>query len=245
MSRRQRRSGSSPDTASRRGSDYDPPKLIVHRPLPSRSSRRIGVAHRLAPGSSRRRGLALVFVGVLIATSGVATAAPSEQVRWSALRRPFHLPVMAPGSACPVSKIDRRLPWQRIGIFGGSGIGPGPVYPGLGSTSGLLNAVKDTQYGGPWQGQKVFWYVAPSYRARVLIRGRRLDGPGWLGFNGTRVPKDELRIEPYDTVSWSGQPRYSRGIPSGVRALTSGCYGAQIDGTTFSRTVVFTIDLAP
>ena len=94
------------------------------------------------------------------------------------------------------------------------GLGRGPVYPGLGATSGLLNTVKDTQYGGPWQGEKVFWYVAPSYRGRVLIRGRRLDGPGWLGFNGTRVPKDELRIEPHDTVTWSGQPRYSRGIPT-------------------------------
>ena len=101
---------------------------------------------------------------------------------------------------CPVSKVDRRVPWGRIRIFGASGIGPGPVYPGLGATSGLLNAVKDTQYGGRWEGEKVFWYVAPSYRGRVLIRGGRLDGPGWLGFNGTRVPKDELRIEPYDTV---------------------------------------------
>jgi hypothetical protein len=137
------------------------------------------------------------------------------------------------------------VPWERIRIFGGTGIGPGPVYPGLGGTSGLLNAVKDTQYGGPWQGQKVFWYVAPSYRGRVLIRGKRLDGHGWLGFNGTRTPKDELRIEPYDTVTWSGQPAHSRGIPSAVRALTPGCYGAQIDGNTFSRTVVFAVDLTP
>jgi hypothetical protein len=132
-----------------------------------------------------------------------------------------------------------------VQIFGGPGIGPGPVYPGLGATSGLLDAVKDTQFGSSWQGQKVFWYVAPSYRGRVLIRGKRLDGPGWLGFNGTRVPKDELRIEPYTTVSWSGQPRFSRGIPTAVRALRSGCYAAQIDGKNFSKVIVFTIALAP
>ena len=196
------------------------------------------------PGLIDRRRVVLVGVGLMIATAGSATAVSSDPLPWSALRRPLHLPVVAPGSSCPVSKVDGRVPWQRIRIFGGSGIGPGPVYPGLGSTSGLLNAVKDTQYGGPWQGEKVFWYVAPSYRGRVLIRGRRLDGPGWLGFNGTRVPKDELRIEPYTTVSWSGQPAHSRGIPTGVRAMSSGCYGAQIDGTTFSRIVVFTIDLA-
>src|SRR2546421_7001012 len=108
-----------------------------------------------------------------------------------------------------------------------------------------MNAVKDTQYGGPWQGQKVFWYIAPTYRGRVLIRGKRLDGPGWLGFNGTRIPKDELRIEPYNTVTWSGQPAHARGIPTAVRALASGCYAAQMDGKTFSTVVVFTIDVTP
>lgn len=191
------------------------------------------------------RVVALVLVGVLAPTASGAKAARSDQVRWSALRRPLHLPVVAAGAPCPLSKVDRRVPWQRIRIFGAAGIGPGPVYPGLGATSGLLNVVKDTQYGGPWQGQKVFWYVAPTYRDRVLIRGRRLDGRGWLGFNGTRLPRDELRIEPYDTVSWSGQPARARGIPTGVRALSPGCYGAQIDGTTFSRVVIFTIDFAP
>ena len=144
-----------------------------------------------------------------------------------------------------MSSIDRRVPWDRIRIFGGTGIGPGPVYPGLGGTSGVLTAVKDSQYGGPWQGQKVFWYIAPSYRGRVLIRGKRLDGHGWLGFNGTRAPKDELRIEPYDTVAWSGQPPHSRGIPSAVRVLTPGCYGAQFDGTSFSRTMVFAVAAMP
>ena len=29
--------------------------------------------------------------------------------------------------------------------------------------------------GTPWLRTKVFWYVKPSYRGRVLIRGRRLD----------------------------------------------------------------------
>ena len=31
--------------------------------------------------------------------------------------------------------------------------------------------------------------------------------------------------------------------PSGVRARKSGCYGVQIDGTTFSRVVVFVVEL--
>ncbi len=188
----------------------------------------------------------VIAIGLLAVGASAATArvlGSSDAVRWSVLRRPLRLPVVAPGAPCPVSRPDRHA--APVRFPGGPGIGPGPVYPGLGSTSGLLNVVPDTQFGSPWQGQKVFWYIAPSYRGRVLIRGKRLDGPGWLGFNGTRVPKDELRIEPYTTVSWSGQPRYSRGIPTAVRALTSGCYAAQLDGRTFSRVVVFTIELAP
>ena len=193
-----------------------------------------------------RRSVALgLALGISLGTTAIAAASSADAVRWSALRRPLHLPVVAPGSRCPVSHVDRSVPWSRIRIFGGSGIGTGPVYPGLGATSGLLTAAKDTQYGSRWQGQKVFWYVAPSYRGRVLIRGRRLDGPGRLGFNGTRAPGDELRIEPHDTVGWSGQPSYSRGIPSAVRALSSGCYAVQVDGTTFSNVVVFQIELTP
>ena len=86
--------------------------------------------------------------------------------------------------------------------------------------------------------------MLPSYRGPVLIRGRRLDGPQKLGFNGRKLPAPELRIQPNQTVSWQGQPRGSRGVPSGVRVLTPGCYGAQIDGTSFSRVVVFRADTA-
>jgi hypothetical protein len=161
---------------------------------------------------------------------------------WTSLRRPLHLPKVAPAATCPVSKIDRRVDWTRMHIFGGFGIGRGPVYPGL--PSGSFVAMRDQQYGSKWFGEKVFWFVVPSYRGRVLIRGRRIDAPGRMGFNGARTPNAELRVEPYDTVGWSGQPRYSRGIPSAVRVLEKGCYAFQIDGTTFSRTVVVAVDVA-
>lgn len=81
----------------------------------------------------------------------------------------------------------------------------------------------------------------------MLIRGRRLDGAGPLGFDVPRYRRGvyqgsfsgELRIKPSDTVAWKGQPRGSRGIPSRVLIEAPGCYGVQIDGATFSRTVVF------
>lgn len=185
----------------------------------------------------------MVAVG-LVAALALVEPLDASTPPWSKLRRPLHLPRLAPGARCPVSRVDRRVDWEQINIYGRSGIGRGPVYPGLGAWGGRLTATSDTQYGGPWAGGKVFWYVKPSYRGRVLIRGRRLDDRQRLGFNGAALPNRELRIEPGTTVSWQGQPPGSRGVPSSVRVRSPGCYGVQIDGTTFSRLVVFRVDVA-
>jgi hypothetical protein len=183
-----------------------------------------------------------VAVAALASVALIPAAGANDQ--WASLRGPLHLPQLAAGAKCPVSKVDRTVAWSPINIFGDSGIGPGPAYPGLGGSSGLIYMTRDQQYGGPWFGTKVFWYVRPIYRGPLLIRGRRLDGSGRLGFNGSKSAGSELRIAAGQTVSWRGQPRGSRGVPSGVRALAAGCYGIQIDGTTFSRVVVVTVDLA-
>jgi hypothetical protein len=179
-----------------------------------------------------------VLLGGLAVGSPVGAGAGDD---WAVLRTPLHLPVLTAGARCPVSPLDTRIAWKRINTFG-SGIGTGPVYPGLGDRSGLLFA-SQSQYGGPWFSAKVFWYVRPIYRGPVLIRGARLDGTETIGFNGAEVPRPELRIEPGQTVSWERQPRGSRGVPSDVRVTTPGCYGFQIDGTTFSVVVVVTVDL--
>jgi len=190
------------------------------------------------------RRTALLIAAFLLAALTLAEPLGASSTPWAKLRRPLHLPRLARGAGCPVSRIDRRLDWKGVNIFGGSGIGRGPVYPGLGSSGGRLTATPDAQYGGPWAAGKVFWYVRPSYRGRALIRGQRLDGSQWLGFNGRRLPARELRIERGVTVTWEGQPPGSRGIPSDVRARVPGCYGVQIDGGSFSRVVVFTVGLS-
>jgi hypothetical protein len=186
--------------------------------------------------------LTRLFVAILTVAAVSAPAAGGARDPWKALHRPLHLPKLAAGAACPLSHVDPSVPWDQTNIFGGQGIGRGPVYPGL--PSAFFMAARDEQYGGPWFGTKVFWYVLPSYRGPVLIRGRRLDGPQRMGFNGRKVAARELRIKPGQTVSWDDQPRGSRGVPSGVRVLTAGCYGIQIDGTTFSRVIVVSADIA-
>jgi hypothetical protein len=189
--------------------------------------------------------LGLVAVLGLVATFALASFAAdvaASRDSSTSLRRPLHLPKVAAGAKCPVSRVDRRIPWRRINIFGGMGIGPGPVYPGL--PSAFVMATRDQQYGGQWFGSKVFWYVLPSYRGPVLLRGRRLDGGQRLGFNGRKLPAPELLIEPSQSVSWQGQPPGSRGVPSSVRVRAPGCYGVQMDGMRFSRVVVFRVDMA-
>jgi hypothetical protein len=187
--------------------------------------------------------MARVWVALACVLATVVVAQPvAASDPWAKLRRPLQLPRIEPGAACPASGIDRRVDWERANIFGESGIGPGPVYPGLGGyPGGRLNLTPDDQFGGPWAGQKVFWYVLPTYLGRVLIRGRRLSGGARLGFGGGRVPESELRIESYESVSWAGQPRGSRGRPSAVRARVSGCYGVQVDGANFTRVIIFPV----
>ena len=180
-----------------------------------------------------RRTALLVCVG-LLSTAGTAQAAGP----WQTLQRPLELPSVAAGAPCPVSTIDDRVDWRAVNAFG-DGLGRGPVYPGMSEDATLeLRSV-----GTGWLRTKVFWYVKPSYRGRALIRGRRLDAPGTLRFGEQRL-SSELRIRPGQTVTWSGQPEGSRGVPSAVRALAAGCYGVQMDGTSFSRTVVFKVTTA-
>jgi hypothetical protein len=155
----------------------------------------------------------------------VATAHAAES--WQSLRRPLQLPKVAPGAACPVSAS------ANVDAFGGEGIGSGPAYPMLGA-----DATLPTRTQGEWWRGKVFWYVAPRYRGRVLARGHRLDAPGPLHLEENRR---ELRIDRGESVSWDDQPDGSRGAPTSATVKSAGCYGVQIDGKHFSRVVVFTV----
>jgi hypothetical protein len=178
-----------------------------------------------------RPTIAVLACAALLSTAGSAQAADP----WKALQRPLELPTVDPGTPCPVSTVDPRVDWRAVNAFG-DGIGRGPVYPGMSEDATItLRPV-----GGAWLRTKVFWYVKPSYRGRVLIRGRRLDARGSLRFGDQRLSK-QLRIRPGQTVEWAGRPEGSRGVPSAVRALSGGCYGVQMDGTSFSRTVVFNV----
>jgi hypothetical protein len=65
-----------------------------------------------------------------------------------------------------------------------------------------------------------------------------------MRFEGGRLPAIELHIWDDETVYWPGRPEGSRGWASSVRVRAPGCYGVQVDGTSFTRTVVFRVTLS-
>jgi hypothetical protein len=90
--------------------------------------------------------------------------------------------------------------------------------------------------GSDWSGNKVLWRIAPRYAGPVLIRGRRLDAPGRLGFSlgGDPVAWDELPLAGGGIGSADGY----RDFASALRVRAAGCYGVQVDGAGFSYAIV-------
>src|SRR5919201_5490086 len=122
--------------------------------------------------------LALVLAGAALAPVGRTGTATD----WQALHRPLHLPTLAPGRPCPLSRYAPEIKQEKYGTSGA--IGRGPVYPLLPSRL-LLAQFRPEEWGrGPWAGQKVLWLVGPEYKGPVLIRGRRLGG--WQGMRFDR-----------------------------------------------------------
>ena len=80
---------------------------------------------------------------------------------------------------------------------------------------------------------KVLWFVLPSYTGPVLIRGGRVDGRGELHADERGTVKSSIFLAQTDAG-----PRYR---PSITWVPSAGCYAYQIDGTTFSRTIVFRV----
>ena len=173
--------------------------------------------------------------GLMTATVASPASRSSES-----LHRPLHLPRLAPGAPCPVSHVDPSVPFvSRFGI--GGGLGPGPAYP---DTSGdVLQLAPAANFNSrSWAGQKVIWLVLPSYRGPVLIRGARLDGNSLVRFEDGNVPPAQLTIPVYTRGGQPGgvtPPAGTRYLPSYTRLRSPGCYAYQIDGTTFSRVIVF------
>jgi hypothetical protein len=146
---------------------------------------------------------------------------------WTPLRRPMHTPMIAYGARCPVARPATRVDFAAFGLA--RGIGPGPAYP-VGWADGAIRfSWRRTDVDARmWGAAKVLWFVDPSYDGPVLVRGEQIDGPYRVRFERGRIPSAELRLA-------AG----TRARPSLVRIRKPGCYAFQIDGLSFSRSIVF------
>jgi hypothetical protein len=159
---------------------------------------------------------------VAVATAATASAAPGEG--WKTLRRPLHIPRIEPGSRCPVTRAPRS----------------GRSYPLLSASAVVRYRFPALQgepaYGSPWTSVPIAWRVTPGYRGPLLIRGRQLDGTHVLRFGPGQIP---------GTAQWVPRSAKSseRTFGSLLRLRAPGCYAFQIDGLTFSRTIVFQAEL--
>jgi hypothetical protein len=184
-----------------------------------------------------------------VPTTGVERAAPPAQTRTPATlgplaqrsasytafhKRPLKFPKVEPGGICPVTLPSGKGPPDSF-----RAIGDGPVLV-AGAPKGVF------YYGGAkvvngWSYIKILWMASPTYDGPVLIRGRQLDGPNEVRFNAEWKelkldPEGERNLNADHWVFW----------PTHVRLRAPGCYAYQIDGRTFSYTIVFrAVDTPP
>jgi hypothetical protein len=119
----------------------------------------------------------------------------------------------------------------------GQQYGRGPVWMELGDR-GVPSRGRSV-LGNPgvpgWLAAENVWLVSPDYQGPFTVRGVRLDGRGTVGIGGT--PGNAAFVEPPAPAD----PNTVNGwrTPPGTIWVTSpGCYAFQIDGTSFSETIV-------
>ena len=162
----------------------------------------------------------------------VSPALPSMQPVANLRRRAMNVPLLEPGTSCPITV----TPGKQMSPDFGLAVGAGPIYAvtaGVGTLSYPAFAAMDA-----WQFAKVLWIGDPAYLGPVLIRGHQTDGPNELRFGG-QVPQADLFF-PEET-----RPEVQQRSPSGWRhwpsytfARATGCYAYQVDGLDFSYHIV-------
>jgi len=203
----------------------------------------LGIAVLAVFVSSNRGGESPSASPTSSATS-LPSATPTEPPPVSAdelAARPLHLPVVAPGEACPAETTAR----VSFGLYGAAGSGPAYL-AGLNGPSGSHFGAGGNAAPPPpferWGGGKTGAAVEPWYHRLLLIRGARIDAPGAMHFmsNATQV-QDSLLIDTsgFRQADGSGSETFETLVPE------SGCYAIQLDGSGFSEVIVFRADFTP
>jgi len=181
--------------------------------------------------------------GLKIDTEGGSTVSvfevrPVEEAYAELGRRPLQLPSVPSGEACPIT------PAIDVVSFVGGAIGTGLVFLDFDGRW----AADHSRESGPvflsFGGGRAIWVADSSELGPILIRGRRIDGPGELRF-GTDTTS-ELRLPIHAFAHSAGQPPAWRMFISPDTALhpsVPGCYAVQVDTLLYTWYIV--LETAP
>jgi hypothetical protein len=96
--------------------------------------------------------------------------------------------------------------------------------------------------GTGWAVAKTTLVMKKIFSQPLVVRGSRIDGAGQLGFSGPVGRRPFAAIQFPATAAAIDFGKYkAHGL--NVWATSSGCYALQLDGKTFSRAVVFRVEL--
>lgn len=174
----------------------------------------------------RARWFPLILTLLVVA----ACDGPSPPKPMAPTARPLRLPTVADHAQCPTTP---RQPWSGPGVAGAV-LGEGPLYPVADYfQDGTVLELRDhdRRPDGSYEA-KVRW-IGTGYTGAVLVRAGRIDGPGTASVTFSYV--GERRNGGY----YADLSAPDNDIPATTSVGGPGCYAYQVDGTTFSTTIVF------
>ena len=165
----------------------------------------------------------------------------------ASLWRQLNLPSVAQGEACPVS-VPHVIATRVSPV-----LGSGPVYLAAGAynpadrsttTAPFPAPSTSVAFGTGWTLSKAPILMPKSLKQPLVLRGRRLDGVGDLGFSGYagRRPFSALQ---FPASGYTMDVGTLKAHSVNLWFSAEGCYGIQIDGRTFSRVIVFRAAFRP
>jgi hypothetical protein len=155
---------------------------------------------------------------------------------WAPLRlRRFHLPTVR--GSCPRTAAHSVNPSWGIALDDGT-----PPYP-LPFAEGRVAYSRSDLHNG-WLFHKTIWIAPVALQGPVLVRGRQLDGQNILKFSSIFPAKfRELRLR-FRGVEFGGSGGWQEAAgPRYTLIHAPGCYGLQVDGSSFSKVLVFEAEL--
>src|SRR5262249_37962874 len=97
--------------------------------------------------------------------------------------------------------------------------------------------------GSGWSIDKTPFVTGKTFHGPFAVRGRRIDGPGALGFSGAGGRRP-FEAAPFAVGRAGLEAAGYLGWPVGVWMTEPGCYALQVDGASFSRVIVFRVEAA-